>query len=445
MWHAAIKLESYFGDIGMAFVRSGLLIVAFIVATFSPAQAGLWDRLGGRFGDGAADKAWSPETKALINQVKLGIDPSKVIDHHAHIIALPDGGLGPCGRKPEVTIHKSRNSWLTPSWKIRTEVLRSASLITDDSKANQQYADRVMSLVKQNPVQGKIILVAMANNFKKNGDGTYSPDKDKTDLYMSNDYVVDVVDCLNTKLPGDRFIAAISVHPGDPDALTTLDTFQARGVKYVKWLPNAMNIDPSETDYLPFYKRMAANKMTLIAHTGEEAAIRVDPKSHQAFGNPALYDMALREAGVQIILSHMGRDGYQDEFLTMMKKDEYKGCLFGDISAMAMRKGELDYLWRVLDDDNWKHFKGRIVNGTDYPLSAVHYFNSTKAIIKHNDAPGVAKSQKKALTEIYQNNPLLYDFTIKRLIRNKGGKAFPPEVFYGINRGTASGDYGCEV
>jgi len=62
----------------------------------------------------------------------------------------------------------------------------------------------------------------------------------KTGVYVPNDYVLSVAE----EFP-HVFLPVVSVHPYREDAIEELERCYERGSRMVKWLPNAMGIDPS--------------------------------------------------------------------------------------------------------------------------------------------------------------------------------------------------------
>ena len=67
----------------------------------------------------------------------------------------------------------------------------------------------------------------------------------------------------------DVFAPTISVHPHRPDALQELETWAKRGARFVKWLPNAQGIDPSDPAIDNFYREMKRLGLVLLTHAGE--------------------------------------------------------------------------------------------------------------------------------------------------------------------------------
>jgi predicted TIM-barrel fold metal-dependent hydrolase len=60
-----------------------------------------------------------------------------------------------------------------------------------------------------------------------------------------------------------HFFPIASIHPYRKDACDQLDMWAEQGIRTIKWLPNAMQIDPSHELCLPFYKKMAQKKKGL--------------------------------------------------------------------------------------------------------------------------------------------------------------------------------------
>ena len=100
------------------------------------------------------------------------------------------------------------------------------------------------------------------------------------------------------------------VHPYRHDALQELETWAKAGVKYVKWLPNAMGMDPANPAIEPFYRKMKEHKMILLSHAGEEQA--VEAEEDQSLGNPLLLRKPL-DLGVRVIIAHAASLGNCDD------------------------------------------------------------------------------------------------------------------------------------
>ena len=86
-------------------------------------------------------------------------------------------------------------------------------------------------------------------------------------MYVPNDYVVDLA-----RQHPDIFLPVISLHPYRRDAIEELDKWAKAGGKFIKWLPNAMGMDPAARAIEPFYRKMKDHNMILLSHAGEEQA-----------------------------------------------------------------------------------------------------------------------------------------------------------------------------
>jgi len=97
--------------------------------------------------------------------------------------------------------------------------------------------------------------------------------------------------------------------------------------------------------------------------------------------------------------------------------------LFADISALTQvnRKDNLD---KVLAQDS---IHSNLINGSDYPLPAVNIVIQTRAL----ESDGyITSKERESLNEIYDFNPLLFDFVLKRTLRHtQTGQRFPISVF----------------
>ena len=97
-----------------------------------------------------------------------------------------------------------------------------------------------------------------------------------------------------------------------------------------------------------------------------------------------------------------------------MDDEKYDGLLYGDISAMTQINRAGDALNTILKR---KDLHPRLINGSDYPLPAINALIST---IELKSLGYITSHEKKCLDEIYNYNPLLFDFVLKRTIKFQG-------------------------
>jgi mannonate dehydratase len=67
------------------------------------------------------------------------------------------------------------------------------------------------------------------------------------------------------------------------------------------------------------------------------------------------------------------------------------------------------------------------VNGSDYPLPAVNLLIRMRPLVKQGY---INADEADSLKEIYDYNPLLFDFVLKRTLKLPGtSKGFPASIF----------------
>lgn len=370
----------------------------------------------------SAERALGPAARALVDEARRGIPAGAARDYHTHLLAVD----------PEVTdgyLNPRMLGWRHPVHRLKTALFLDAAGVADLDRADAQYVERLVALIRAQPGHGKHYLLAFDEHYDRRG----HVDPEKTEFHVPNDYVWDVCQ----RYP-DVFIPAISVHPRRPDALDELDRWGRRGVKLVKWLPNAHGIDPGDPALDPYYAKLREYDMTILTHVGEEQA--VESKDDQRLGNPLLWRRPLN-LGVRVIMAHGGSLGTDLDLdaavparvpshelvLRLLREPRYEGLLFVDLSAVTQVNRVPGPLPELLGDPS---LQGRLVNGSDYPLPAVNAVIHLEALV----AQGlIVREDVAPLREIYRVNPLLFDFVLKRRLRHPlTGRRFPPQVFMGL-------------
>ena len=361
----------------------------------------------------------STKSSDLIKRAFDGIDPERLIDHHVHIAGLGVGGT-------KTFVNPKMLTWRHPFHRLKLKVYMSSAGVSDEDDADPQAAARLANLVMSIKNHGKHRLLAFDKNYRKDG----TVDLEKTEFYVPNEYVFELAE----RYP-DLFVPNISVNPYRPDALDELEKWARRGARIVKWLPNAMGIDPSDPKCDPFYQKMKELDLILLSHGGEEKA--VEAEEDQKLGNPLLLRRAL-DHGVKVIVAHCAglgtnedldnRDRKQidnfDLFLRLMDEKRYEGLLFGEISAMTQFNRSGKPLRTILAREDLHE---RLVNGSDYPLPAVNLLIRTRPLVKQGY---INNSEASSLKEIYDYNPLLFDFVLKRTLKLPGtSRSLPASIF----------------
>ena len=359
----------------------------------------------------------SAKSSDLVKRAFAGIDPERLIDHHVHVAGLGAGGT---------FVNRKMRTWTHPFHRLKFKVYMSSAGATDERSADVQLVERLASLVSHIRGHGKHRLLGFDKHYRS--DGTVN--LEKTEFYVPNEYVFE----LAQQYP-DLFVANISVNPYRPDAISELDKWARRGARIVKWLPNAMGIDPSDPRCDPFYQKMKELDLILLSHGGEEKA--VEAEEDQKLGNPLLLRRAL-DHGVKVIVAHCAGLGTNEDldskdrkpvdnfdlFLRLMDEKRYEGLVFGEISAMTQFNRVGKPLQTILAREDLHE---RLVNGSDYPLPAVNVLIRTRPLVKHGF---ISKAEGECLKEIYDYNPLLFDFVVKRTLKLPGtSKTLPASVF----------------
>ena len=298
-------------------------------------------------------------TKAadLIERAFEDIEPARLVDYHTHIAGIGNGTNG-------TFVNPKMRTWRHPLHKLRFKVYLSASAINDVERSDAQIVERLTRLIKNIEGHGLHRLLAFDKNYRRDGTTNLA----KTEFYVPNDYVFDL-----TADHPDMFEPVISVNPYRPKALTELERGAQRGARMVKWLPNAMGIDPSDELCDPFYRKMKELNLVLLSHGGEEKA--VEAEEDQRFGNPLLLRRAL-DHGVKVIIAHCAGLGDNEDlddpkrrrvpnfdlFLRLMSEKRYEGLLFADISAMTQYNRIGGPLTTILQRED---LHDHLVNGSD--------------------------------------------------------------------------------
>src|SRR5690349_1894914 len=361
----------------------------------------------------------SVKASDLVKRAFDDIDSARLVDHHVHIAGLGIGGT-------KAFVNPKMLTWRHPFHRLKLKVYMSSAGVTDEDNADPQASTRLASLVASIKDHGKHRLLAFDKHYRRDG----SVNLDKTEFYVPNEYVF----ALAERYP-ELFVPNISVNPYRPDALSELDKWAKRGARVVKWLPNAMGIDPSDPKCDPFYEKMKELDLILLSHGGEEKA--VEAKEDQKLGNPLLLRRAL-DHGVKVIVAHCAGLGTNEDldsedreqrhnfdlFLRLMDEKRYEGLVFGEISAMTQFNRIGKPLQTILAREDLHE---RLVNGSDYPLPAVNILIRTRPLVKHGH---LTSSEGECLREIYDYNPLLFDFVLKRTLKRPGtSKTLPAALF----------------
>ena len=354
----------------------------------------------------------------LVRAAFEGLDANALWDVHAHLLGTGDSGSG-------CTVHASMNQWWRPIEVLRRQAILNAACVgSDASSVDRKYVDRLVSLTHDFPAGARWLLFAFDNAHAD--DGAAQPDT--TTFHVPDRYAREVVSA-----HAERFGFVASIHPYAADALERLNAAIGHGALAIKWLPSAMNIDPRDKRCRPFYDRLAATRLPLIVHFGEEQA--VPGAGRNEFGNPLLARVPL-EAGVCVVMAHCASLGHAPDldkpsaprapafelFARLMGERAHEALLLGDVSAVLQINRSTDLARTLIERADWHP---RLLHGSDYPLPGIPILTRPQRLA---DAGLLDAKAVPVLLQVREHNPLLFDFVLKRSVR-VGDKGLSPAVF----------------
>lgn len=354
-----------------------------------------------------------------LERIWAGIDPAQLWDVHAHLIGTGDSGSG-CWIAP------SLSQWWHPVEFARKHAILNGACVAPRSVAagdvDRAYVRRLTALADEFPVGARWLLFA----FDEAVDAAGHRRPDWTTFHVPDAYARAIA----AERP-DRFGWVASIHPNREDALERLDRAIAGGALAMKWLPSSMAIDLRDARLRPFYDRLAAARIPLIVHCGEEHA--VPGADRQDLGNPLLLREPLRH-GVRVIAAHCASLGHAMDldlprprsvpafelFARLMDEPAWNGLLLGDVSAMFQfnRRPEV---WRtVLRRKDWHD---RLLHGSDYPLPGVLPLVQLPQLVR---AGVLDEIHVAPLGALRNHHPLMFDLALKRFARWQGDALSAP-------------------
>lgn len=355
------------------------------------------------------DGPLSRDAEAFLDRAWEGIDPARTLDVHTHVVGLGVGGTG-CWVNPRMT------QWARhPVHYAKFLIYQRASGITDTARADAQYVENLVGLIRSQKRHGRHLILAFDQVYGEDG----QPRPDDSEFFTPNDYVLK----LAREYP-DCFVAGASVHPYRADAVDELHRLAESGAVAVKWLPNAQQMDASSARCDGYFDALAKLGLPLITHVGEEQAVHAEEA--QKLGNPLHFRRPL-DRGVKVVMAHCaslgtGEDLDQggaapprvenlDLFLRLMGEERYRGQLFGDVSALPQYNRADRPLREMLSRADLHE---RLVNGSDYPLPAINALTRTGVLLGLGYLNG---DDRRLLNELDRHNPLAFDFALKRTLR----------------------------
>ena len=374
-------------------------------ALASPARAGLLNPCRSGIPD-----ALQP----LVDRCFDGLDPAQLWDVHTHLLGTGDSGSG-------CTVNAQLSQWWHPMEVLRKRFILNAARVPDDAPSvDRAYVERLRALASDFPPGARWMLFA----FDHACDNAGRPHAAHTTFHVPDTYAARIA-----AEHAQRFAWVASIHPYRPDALARLDTAIANGAVALKWLPSSMNIDLRDPRLRPFYDRLAAARLPVIVHCGEERA--VPGAGRDELGNPLLVRAAL-ERGVRVVIAHCAslgnaldldlkrpREASAFSLFARLMDEDWGGRLLGDISVTLQTNREPEVARTLLTRQDWHP---RLLHGSDYPLPGIPAAVRLPVLVK---AGLLDTADAPTLDTLREHNPLLFDLALKRLVRWRGMRLSP--------------------
>ena len=362
---------------------------------------------------------------SLMKEAFNGIDLTQLWDSHFHLIGT---GLGNAldGKPSGMWVNPNMSSWLSPVQKIQYGFYLNAACITDEEKADVQFVNNVNSMLEQLPTGIKVMLLAFDYRYDDVA-GKLQINQQGSTFHVPNEYAARVANS------SEKFGWIASVHPYREDAIEKLEWCKEHGAKAIKWLPPAMNIDPSSSRCDQFYEKLIELKLPLLTHAGDEKAVHSEEL--QKYSNPLLLRRPL-DKGVKIIVAHCASLGSNldienpkqglvanfELFARLMNDVNYSENCLADISAINLINRDSDEIRQLIENESWH---SRLLYASDFPLPGVMPVVSSKNLVA-NDL--LEPSVVPFINQVRKHNVWLYDFLVKRFMRSNGVR-FSDSVF----------------
>jgi len=354
----------------------------------------------------------------LLRRLWQDLDPAQLWDVHCHLLGTGDSGSG-------CRIHPALTQWWHPVESLRRRAIMDGACVPPGiTSVDRAYVQRLQALSADFPPGARWLLYA----FDEALDARGHPCPNWTTFHVPDAHAH-----TTAAAQPQRFAWVASIHPGRADALQRLDAAIAGGALALKWLPSAMNIDLAAPALRPFYARLAAARLPLIVHCGEEKAV---PGADRAeLGNPLLLRAPLA-AGVRVIAAHCASLGDALDldsprphlvpaftlFARLMDEPAWRGLLLGDVSALFQFNRRPEVWQTVLARPDWH---ARLLHGSDYPLPGIGPLYQLGGLVR---AGLLTADSAEFLEQLRAHNPLLFDLLLKKEVRWRG-QGLRPEVF----------------
>lgn len=269
-----------------------------------------------------------------------------LVDIHCHVAGIGAGGSGNFVSPALLKSYKFR-------FYLRAFGVSRAEL---EQYGDGIVVDRVAERLAQSKWVHKAVILAIDGVVNAQGE----LDREQTEFYVDNEFIAAQVKRHNNLLFG------ASINPYRRDALERLERAAKQGAVLVKWLPAVQFMDPADPALVAFYRKLRDLNLPLLVHTGAENSFT---HARNDLCDPARLELPLQQ-GVTIIAAHAAASGKtvgENNIDRLAKLMARYPNLYADISALGQvnHRGKLAY---ALND---KRFAGRLIYGSDFPLTAI--------------------------------------------------------------------------
>lgn len=384
------------------------------------AAAGLFTSLAGPARAGLLNACQSGIPAALQPLVARsfdGLDAHQLWDVHTHLLGTGDSGSG-------CTVNAQLDQWWHPLEMLRKRFILNAACVPPDAPSvDLAYVQRLRDLADEFPASARWLLFA----FDHACDDAGRPVPAHTTFHVPDAYAAAV-----SARHRERFAWVASIHPYRPDALARLEQALAQGAVALKWLPSSMAIDLRDPRLGAFYDRLAAARLPVIVHCGEERA--VPGAGREELGNP-LHVRAALARGVRVIVAHCAslgtaldldrprpREVPAFDLFGRLMDEGWGDQLMGDISVVLQTNRRPEVARTLLTRQDWHT---RLLHGSDYPLPGIAATLRLPALVR---AGLLHEADAAPLAALREHNPLLFDLALKRRVAWRGA-VLSPAVF----------------
>lgn len=327
----------------------------------------------------------------LTPQATLEVEPPRrgYLDAHAHIAGIGAGGSG-CYIHPDLADSFKFDFYLS-GFGVTREGL--------EEHGDELVARRLNDMLSASRYVRSAVILALDGVVRND-----ALDRSTTQIYVPNEFAARMADRY------DNLEFGASVNPDRSDWRERLVDAARDGAVLVKWLPAVMHIDPSNPDYVEYYRTLVELDLPLLVHVGRERAFN---DARDELGDPRRLTLPLEE-GVTVIAAHIATTGQYEgqpshaRLLSMLR--EYPN-LYTDISSLT-QINKIGYLVEALETPG---AAGRMLYGSDWPLQ---FFPVVSPFFHW---PDIDLSTAKTIQNV--ENKLDRDVLLKRAL------GVPPAVF----------------